>query len=113
MKNLQCVPEASGSCYNFNILNVCYWALGSYCLVFTQENHCIVLYAQIPMTNDPRRKFLKTFVAPFISTRLTAPRSPKMYMASGLHLVVQPNPGEQTSHKPIENRPFSHPAWFD
>ena len=34
-------------------------------------------------------------------------------MASGLHLVVQPNSGEQTSHKPIENRPFSDPAWFD
>ena len=36
-----------------------------------------------------------------------------MYIASGLHLVVQPNPGEQTSHNPIENRPFSDPAWFD
>ena len=57
--------------------------------------------------------FLKTFVAPFILTRLTAPRSPRMYIASGLHLVVQPNPGEQTSHNPIENRPFSDPAWFD
>ena len=33
-----------------NILNVCYWVLGSYCLVFTQENHSILLYAQIPMT---------------------------------------------------------------
>ena len=60
-----------------------------------------------------RRKFLKTFVVPFVSTRLTAPGSPRMYKASGLHLVVQPNPGEQTSHKPIENRPFSDPAWFD
>ena len=34
-------------------------------------------------------------------------------MASGLHLVVQPKPGVQTSHKPIENRPSSDPAWFD
>ena len=56
---------------------------------------------------------LKTFVAPFISTRLTAPGFPRMYIASGLHLVVQPNPSEQTSHKPIENRPFSYSAWFD
>ena len=36
-----------------------------------------------------------------------------MYIASELYLVVQPNPSEQTSHKPIENRPFSDPAWFD
>ena len=36
-----------------------------------------------------------------------------MYIASGLHLVVQPNPSEQTSHKPIENRPSSYSAWFD
>ena len=60
-----------------------------------------------------RRKLLKTFVAPFISTRLTTPWSPRMYIASGLHLLVQPNPGEQTSHKPIENRRFSDRAWFD
>ena len=51
MINLQFGPEDSESCYNLNILNLCYWGLGSYCfLVFTQENHCIVLYAQMPMT---------------------------------------------------------------
>ena len=55
----------------------------------------------------------KTFVAPFLSTQLTAPGFPRMYIASGLHLVVQPNPSEQTSHKPIENRPFSYSTWFD
>ena len=27
--------------------------------------------------------------------------------------MVQPNPSEQTSHKPIDNQPFFHPAWFD
>ena len=68
--------------FQVNILNVCYGALGSYCLVFTQENHCIVLYAQITMTKAT--VFDLAVYNPSSETRGQS----RMYKASGLHLVA-------------------------